>query len=94
MIAARDFASRHADAELPSVPQFIDASSPGKVTAFLFLGAVFNLNGTLLNLFVAWTAAAMAGRLGAAAAAGIWMNRLLGAFFIALGVRLALSERA
>lgn len=79
---------------LAFVPQFIDASSPGKVTAFLFLGAVFNLNGTLWNLVVAWAAAGMAGRLGAAATAGIWMNRLLGTFFIALGVRLALSERA
>lgn len=77
---------------LAFVPQFIDAGSSSKVSAFLFLGAVFNVNGTLWNLFVAWTAARVVGRLRVASAVGIWLNRALGALFIGLGLRLALSD--
>jgi threonine/homoserine/homoserine lactone efflux protein len=34
------------------LPQFVEPDAPGKAAALLFLGAVFNLNGTLWNLFV------------------------------------------
>ncbi|MBL8524662.1 MAG: LysE family translocator [Betaproteobacteria bacterium] len=78
---------------LAFVPQFIDAASPTKVSAFLFLGVIFNLNGTLWNIFVAWISARLLGHLGAASSVGVWINRTLGAFFIGLGVKLALSER-
>jgi len=78
---------------LAFVPQFIDAGSSSKVSAFLFLGAVFNFNGTLWNLFVAWISARLLGHLGAASAVGVWLNRVLGALFIGLGLRLALSGR-
>jgi threonine/homoserine/homoserine lactone efflux protein len=79
---------------LAFVPQFIDAHSPAKVQAFLLLGAIFNTNGTLWNLFVAWAAAFLARRLEAASSIRIWLNRCLGALFIALGVKLALAQRA
>jgi len=82
---------------LAFVPQFIDSSSPGKVTAFLLLGLVFNINGTLWNIFVAWATARMLKRVGAAqrmAAPRRWLNRVLGGFFIVLGAKLALAERA
>jgi threonine/homoserine/homoserine lactone efflux protein len=78
---------------LAFVPQFIDAGSPTKVSAFLFLGVVFNLNGTLWNIFVAWMSARLLGHLNVASSAGVWINRTLGAFFIGLGIKLALSER-
>ncbi|HLQ46165.1 MAG TPA: LysE family translocator, partial [Planctomycetaceae bacterium] len=42
---------------LAFLPQFIDSDAPTKPLAFLFLGAVFNFNGTLWNLLVAWSAA-------------------------------------
>jgi len=42
---------------LAFLPQFVDADAPHKLVAFLFLGLVFNFNGTLWNLFVAWSAA-------------------------------------
>jgi len=78
---------------LAFVPQFIDAESPTKVQAFLMLGAIFNTTGTAWNLFVAWAAGLLTKRLQLASRLGLWMNRSLGALFIALGVRLGLSGR-
>ena len=78
---------------LAFVPQFIDAHSPTKVQAFLVLGTIFNTTGTLWNIFVAWVSAFLARRLEVASRAGLWLNRCLGALFVALGVRLALSQR-
>src|SRR5277367_5608082 len=37
---------------LAFLPQFVSTSSTSKPAAFLFLGVIFNLNGTLWNLFV------------------------------------------
>ena len=79
---------------LAFVPQFIDVASPTKVQAFLLLGAIFNTTGTAWNLFVAWAAAYLSRRLQFASRAGLWLNRSLGALFIALGIRLGLSGRA
>jgi threonine/homoserine/homoserine lactone efflux protein len=79
---------------LAFVPQFIDTASQSKVAAFLFLGAVFNINGLLWNVLVAWTAARVFSRLGAAVHATRWINRLLGVSFVGLGLRLAFGTRA
>lgn len=79
---------------LAFVPQFIDVASPSKIAAFLFLGLVFNLNGTLWNILVAWTAARLLLRLNAVSRAATWINRSLGVFFLGLAAKLALSERA
>jgi threonine/homoserine/homoserine lactone efflux protein len=79
---------------LAFVPQFIEASSPTKVQAFLLLGTIFNTTGTAWNLFVAWAAGFLARRLQLASRVGLWLNRSLGALFIALGIRLGLSSRA
>lgn len=79
---------------LAFVPQFIAASSPTKVQAFLLLGAIFNTTGTAWNLFVAWAAGMLTRRLQLASRVGLWVNRSLGALFIALGIRLGLSSRA
>lgn len=78
---------------LAFVPQFIDASSPDKIAAFLFLGMVFNVNGTLWNIFVAWMSARLLARLTAVADVSVWLNRILGGVFLSLGVKLAFSER-
>lgn len=77
---------------LAFLPQFIDADAPSKAAAFLALGCLFNVTGTVWNLAVAWFAA----RVGASARFGWlrgWIERTLGVLFIAAGVRLALSER-
>jgi threonine/homoserine/homoserine lactone efflux protein len=77
---------------LAFVPQFIDSSSTTKIQAFLILGLIFNTTGTAWNVFVAWSAAALARQLRMAERIGRWVNRCLGALFVALGVRLALAR--
>jgi threonine/homoserine/homoserine lactone efflux protein len=77
---------------LAFVPQFIDANSTTKIQAFLFLGLIFNINGTAWNVFVAWSASALARHLDVTARIGLWVTRCLGALFLALGVKLAFSR--
>ena len=78
---------------LAFMPQFIDMHSTTKVQAFLFLGMIFNTTGTLWNIVVAAASAFLTRRLEAASRAGRWLNRGLGTLFVALGVKLALTER-
>jgi threonine/homoserine/homoserine lactone efflux protein len=78
---------------LAFLPQFIDADAPHKALAFVLLGAIFNINGTLWNLLIAWLASGLGRRLVAGSGAVTWLNRALGGLFITLGVRLALAER-
>lgn len=77
---------------LAFLPQFIDANAPSKPLALLFLGAVFNLNGTLWNLFVAWSAARMGAGMKHTRLAA-WFNRCIGGFFVYLGIRLAFARQ-
>jgi threonine/homoserine/homoserine lactone efflux protein len=78
---------------LAFVPQFIRADASETWLAFLFLGAVFNVNGTLWNLFVAWIAARTSTKLRQSALA-VWMNRCIGGVFVFLGIRLAFAKAA
>ena len=77
---------------LAFLPQFIAADAPSKPLAFAALGLVFNLNGTLWNLAVAWFAARVA-TTRPYARIGLWLQRAIGGMFILLGVRLALAQR-
>jgi threonine/homoserine/homoserine lactone efflux protein len=78
---------------LAFVPQFIHTDSSNKPLAFIILGAVFNFNGMLychgLALFTAFASA----RLNIKPLVSLWLNRTMGGLFLALGVRLALSEQ-
>jgi threonine/homoserine/homoserine lactone efflux protein len=71
----------------------VGVDSDTKVAAFLLLGTIFNVNGTLWNVFVAWATARTAARVRATAAAMTWLNRAVGVVFIYLGAKLALAER-
>ena len=77
---------------LAFLPQFIDSDAPSKPLAFLFLGAVFNFNGTLWNLLVAWSAARFKLGMERTKLAG-WFNRCIGGLFVYLGVRLAFARQ-
>lgn len=82
---------------LAFVPQFIAADAPSKAAAFLFLGAVFNVNGMLWCHLLAWSSAVAGARArgqGWARTLGSWLNRGIGALFLAFGVRLAMAEMA
>ena len=78
---------------LAFLPQFVDADAPHKLVAFLFLGLVFNVNGTLWNLFVAWSAASIGRRVAGRGRASLWLARAAGTAFVALSLKLALSEK-
>jgi threonine/homoserine/homoserine lactone efflux protein len=78
---------------LAFVPQFISAGSPNKALAFLILGCIFNFNGMLwCNALAVFTAFASA-RLKVKPLVALWLNRVTGSVFLALGARLALSEQ-
>jgi len=79
---------------LAFLPQFVDPGKPNKALAFLFLGCVFIFNGTLWNLFVAWSAARVAGHFSASGRLALWLNRTVGALFVYLGVRLVMSHES
>jgi threonine/homoserine/homoserine lactone efflux protein len=76
---------------LAFLPQFVDPNAPNKALAFLFLGFVFNFNGTLWNLFVAWSAARAANRLNGSRRLVLALNRTVGALFVYLSIRLVTS---
>jgi threonine/homoserine/homoserine lactone efflux protein len=75
---------------LAFLPQFVDPGAPNKALAFLFLGLVFIFNGTLWNLFIAWSAARAARNINRFDRCALWLNRAIGATFIYLGIRLAI----
>jgi threonine/homoserine/homoserine lactone efflux protein len=76
---------------LALLPQFIDAGAASKPLAFLFLGVVFNTNALAWNLFVAWSAA-RASRRFRDGRATLWIQRVLGALFVWLGLRLVFER--
>ena len=83
---------------LAFLPQFVDggAGAPPSPLAFLLLGCIFTVNGTLVNLLVAWSAARLGSLFQAGTQAGRfahWGDRCLGALFLFLGIRLALAEQ-
>lgn len=77
---------------LAFLPQFVAADSPHKALAFLTLGLIFIVNGTLWCLGVAAFAARAAGRIRQSAGVITLINRSLGGLFIYLGFRVAMLE--
>jgi RhtB (resistance to homoserine/threonine) family protein len=78
---------------LAFLPQFIDPNAPHKALAFAFLGCVFDFNGTLWNLFVAWSAARISRSVKDSRRIRAWINRAIGSVFVYLGLRLAMVTR-
>jgi len=78
---------------LAFVPQFIAPDAASKPLAFLLLGAIFDFNGMLWCHALALCTAFASHKLDVGAAAARWLNRAIGAMFVALGVRLALATR-
>ena len=77
---------------LAFLPQFVAADASSKPLAFLFLGAIFDFNGTLWNLAIAWSTAKLSSTLAPSAAFRRWFNRCVGTLFIFIGIRLAFSH--
>ncbi|MUM77550.1 LysE family translocator [Pseudodesulfovibrio sp. F-1] len=77
---------------LAFLPQFVDAGAGSRPLAFLLLGVIFTVNGTLVNLLWAWSAARLSTMLGGGGRFGVWIKRAVGALFVGFGVRLALAD--
>lgn len=77
---------------LAFMPQFIAAESETKFAAFLTLGLCFVVTGTLWCLALAWFASLLGDRLRGSPSFASTLNRLAGALFIALGLRLAMTR--
>ena len=71
---------------LAFVPQFIAPGTEDKVTAFLLLGLLFNLNSLPINFGYAWLAGWASRRVGAVQRAMHWMDRAAGLMFIGFGL--------
>jgi len=77
---------------LAFLPQFVSSDSPNRAAAFVVLGLIFVVNGTLWCIGVAAIAATAAGRLRQSGSAMLWINRALGGLFVYLGVRMAMLQ--
>ncbi len=73
------------------LPQFVSPGAEHPALAFLFLGVLFNVNGTLVNIVFALFTSALAVKLKAAGTLSRWLKSLIGTLFVALGIRLALT---
>jgi len=78
---------------LALLPQFIDPASPTKVAAFVALGLTFIGTGTVWCLVLAVAASRVRGFFAGHPRALTGFSRASGALFVALGLRLAVSER-
>lgn len=79
---------------LAFVPQFIAPEAPNKALAFIVLGGIFNFNGMLWCHFLAVSSAFASRRLQASRSLVLWLNRLIGDVFVALSIKLALTQRS
>ncbi len=77
---------------LAFLPQFVDPSAASKTAAFLFLGSVFIVNGTIWCVVLALGAAAMGRRLRQTPSLALLVRRAAGTVFVGLGVRLAATR--
>ena len=79
---------------LAFLPQFIDQNAPNKAAAFALLGLMFTATGVLWLLLVAWLTARASAGLRANAHIKVWLERTIGAMFLALGAKLAFSSKS
>jgi RhtB (resistance to homoserine/threonine) family protein len=75
------------------LPQFVETNSPHKTVAFFVLGTVMVLLGFLNDSVVACCAAMVASALRKRSTVTRWLNRVVGATFVGMGIRLAAATR-
>ena len=78
---------------LAFLPQFVDEQTVHKELSMLFLGILFDINGTVWNIFVAFIATAFLNKMNGHSNFAFWFNRTIGALFISLGIKLLMEER-
>jgi len=75
------------------LPQFVHPEQGHGALQFLILGTTVNLIGLMVEGAIVLLVGAAALRIKGNGALGAWLQRSLGAMFIALGVRLAITEQ-
>ncbi|HNX57630.1 MAG TPA: LysE family translocator [Spirochaetota bacterium] len=78
---------------LSFLPQFVNPRSTGGPVPFLILGLTFATTGTIWCLFLVHAAAGLSGQLRRSNRISLLLQRLTGALFIGLGIRLLLNEK-
>lgn len=77
---------------LAFLPQFVDVHAEHKAFSMLFLGLLFDINGTLWNILVAWMATSLVHKLSLHHSVSLWFNRTIGALFVILGIKLLMDK--
>ncbi|WP_394849006.1 LysE family translocator [Pendulispora brunnea] len=78
---------------LAFVPQFVDPARGHIAAQFVILGAMFCISGTLVNAVVGWLSGSARRLFDPSSGLSRIMDRVTGAVFVALGIRLALASR-
>lgn len=77
---------------LAFIPQFVRADAPQKTFGFLLLGVAFAVISMGWNSGTAFLAGTLARRAGNNPRVRLWLERTVGATFVALGLKLALTR--
>lgn len=75
------------------LPQFVSPQAAHPAVSFLFLGCLFNINGTVINILFALCSARIASRVKEAKLPARLLKGGVGSLFIWLGIRLALTAQ-
>ncbi|WP_299800060.1 LysE family translocator [uncultured Maribacter sp.] len=78
---------------LAFLPQFIDPNYATNSLPFIVLGLTFIATGTIWCLALALFSAKLSDRIRKNYKIKLWLDRITGGIFIALGIKLALSEK-
>lgn len=76
---------------LAFLPQFVSPQASHPALAFLFLGCLFNINGTIVNICFAACSAKIAGKFKPYDLLSKVLKTSVGVLFLWLGIRLAVS---
>jgi threonine/homoserine/homoserine lactone efflux protein len=77
---------------LAFLPQFVVASQGGAGWQTAQLGLVFTVQACVLFGLIGWFSGSLGGWLGRHGKAGLWLDRVAGGVFVALGARLIFSR--
>jgi threonine/homoserine/homoserine lactone efflux protein len=77
---------------LAFIPQFVRTDAPQKTVAFLLLGVMFAAISMCWNSGTAFLAGTLARRARRNSKLRLWLERMVGSAFIALGAKLALTR--
>lgn len=78
---------------LAFLPQFIDPKYTNSSLSFLILGLTFLLTGTIWCLVIALFASKLSNSMRNNHKVKLWLDRITGGIFVALGIKLALMKK-